>query len=502
MTGPDFNTSPPAAAATRIALAAAAITALAVASAAFALGTGTLPAAFGVALAGIMAGGLVYWVSRGMLAEAGQRQAMPPRPALPLVDGGLEPTIDRALAESGATGSTVSVLAIAVDRIEEIELGLGSDIVEAVKAEIFQRLAAITRSGEPLMERNGVLTLVMRNRLGEDEDVRLAQRLLGQFDPLVAIGPERIKVSLGIGIARQSPELPGAGALLRQAEIALYEAQRLGGGQHLLYTPEIDDIFETRPRIARQLAGAISERKGLGLVYQPIFDMDGSTIAGAEALLRWNHPVHGRLDRRLLIDIAETEGLIGPLGDWILEEALARLKRSDLPWIAVNIAGGQLREPRFAERLAARLEEVGLRPARLHVEIAQNAARDPSLSETLGALRTLGVRLVLDGFETAREILDAAGWRSIPFERIDEIKLSAGLAPTPGQDFAVEAALWSLAGHARGHGVGLAAKSVETQAQHDMFARLGVTRIQGRHYAPPTTALTVEILASRMGMAG
>src|SRR5690606_6174533 len=131
--------------------------------------------------------------------------------------------------------------------------------------------------------------------------VRLAQRLLGQFDPLVEIGPERIKISLSIGVARQSPELSGAGALLRQAEIALYEAQRLGGGQHLLYTTEIDDIFEARSRIARQLAGAISDRTGLGLVYQPIFDMDGSTMAGAEALLRWNHPVHGRLDRRLLI---------------------------------------------------------------------------------------------------------------------------------------------------------------------------------------------------------
>ena len=493
-------------AAMRIALATGAIAALVIDSTAFALGMDTLPVVLGGVLAGVLAGGLAYWISHNTLmrglAEPNHQRTMPLRPTLPFIDGGLEPTIDHALSENATTGSVVSVLVIAVDRIEEIEVGLGLDIVQAVKTEIFQRLAAITRSGEPLVERHGVLTLVTRNRPGEHEDVHLAQRLLDQFDPLIEIGTERIKVSLSIGIARQSPGLSGAGALLRQADIALNEAQRLGGGQYILYTSQIDDIFETRSRIAGQLAGAISEGKGLGLVYQPIFDMDGSTMVGAEALLRWNHPVHGRLDRRLLIDIAEAEGLIGSLGDWTLDEAVDRLARSALPWIAVNIASGHLRDPRFTGRLAARLDGAGLSAERLHVEIATDAVRDPSLAETLETLRNLGIFLVLDGFEMPREIVDSAGWRSIPFDRIDQIKLSAALAPVSGQDFAVEAALWSFAGYARGHGVSLAVKGVEARTQHDMFARLGMSQIQGRHYAPTTTALTVETLIGKMGMAG
>lgn len=411
--------------------------------------------------------------------------------------------IENALAESGAPGSVVSVVTIAVDRRDEIESGLGPQIVQAINAEIFARLKSITRAGEPLTERSGAaMALVMRNQPNQHDDIRLAQRLIDQFDPLVDIGGERFKVSLSIGIARQSAQQSNAGALLRQAEIALYEAQRLGGGRHLLYTPWIDDIFNIHSRIAQELSRAIEDNIGLSIVYQPIFDTAASELIGAEALLRWNHPVHGRLDRRLLIEIAESEGLITRLGDWVLDEVLIRLARSGPPWVAVNISDMQLRDPQFVDRLALRLEQMRLAPERLRFELAPEPIRDASLSDGLARLRNLGVGLVLDAFETQEQIVGLSDWRSFPFDRVDEIKLSARLAPLPGHDFGLEAALWGIAGHARANGVGLTAKNVETQAQHNMFSRLGISRAQGLFYAPPTTALTLETLAKRPALAG
>lgn len=490
----------------RIAVAAGAATALvtggmAVSTAAFAASPAIL--ALCAAPSGVAVGWVTYWLSNRALVRS-RAQAIaslrppadPSRTAFPVPEGGLEPMIDSALAEAHTSGLSVSVLAIAIDQLDDIGLGLGLHIVQAVRSEILARLRLITRANEPLVERSGgTMILALRSRPGDNDDARLAQRLLDQFDPLLDIGPERIKVSLSIGIARQSASLSGSGGLVRQAEIALYEAQRLGGSRSLLYTPEIDDIFDTHFRIAHELTEAVERRMGLGMVYQPIFATNRSAMAGAEALLRWNHPVYGRLDRRLLIEIAQAEDLIVPLGDWIFDMALGRLVRSGLPWIAVNIAGGQLRAPQFADRLKTRLQQRRIAPERLHLELGLEDIRDGDHAVPLAALRETGVRLVLDAFEKPQDILGITDWRAFPFERVDEVKIAAALAPVPGQDFAIEAALWGLAGYARTQGIKLTAKGVETEAQHQMFARLGIFEAQGHFYAPPTTALTVETLA-------
>lgn len=404
-------------------------------------------------------------------------------------------TIDfeRVLDRELDANSDLSVLSIAIDGLADIERDLGGHVVREISAEVVARLRTLIRADDPLLAGEGGFTFVMRNRPGQADDVVVARRLIAAFASLVPIAAEHVKVSLSIGIAAHQPGNGNAAALLRRAEIARYEAQRLGGEQYVTYNPQLDDRLALGARLSVELGGAIAQGNQLSLVYQPVFGSNGTEIVGAEALLRWNHPVHGRVDTPLLISVAEDEGLMETLGDWILNVVVKRLKQSDLGWISVNISPHQLRASGFVDHLKMRLEQSDISPHRLQFEISRQAAEDPGLHSTLSALRALGIQLLLDtSFEAPEQFIDY-DWGALSQTPLDCIKLPA-LAIGSGDDMGIQARLWGIASQVRTMGLVLAAKNVETPAQHEIFVKFGAARLQGRYYAPPMTALSVDTL--------
>ncbi|WMT86762.1 EAL domain-containing protein [Pelagibacterium sp. 26DY04] len=403
----------------------------------------------------------------------------------------LERALDRELAVAPA--SEVSVLSIAIDGLGDIERDLGSHVVQAVSTEVVARLRTLIRADDPLFVGDGAITFVMRNRPSHADDVAVARRLITAFTALVPIAAEHVKVSLSIGIADHRSGSGDAGTLLRRAEIARYEAQRLGGECHVTYSEQLDDRLGIRARLAIELGGAIAQGNQLSLVYQPIFGSNGTEIIGAEALLRWNHPVHGRLDTRLLIEVAEAEDLMQTLGQWILDVVITRLSQSSIGWLSVNISRHQLHAAGFVDDLRARLERAGISPHRLQFEISRQAVEDPEIAATLSALRALGIELTFDAdFETPEQLLDY-DWTALAQSPLDCIKLPA-LAMGSGEDLTTQARLWGAASQVRTMGLVLAAKNVETPFQHDVFTKFGTARFQGHYYAPPMTALSIDTL--------
>ena len=277
-----------------------------------------------------------------------------------------------------------------------------------------------------------------------------------------------------------------AGNLLRQADIAMYEAKERGEGGHRRYRPGMEARGAELNRRAAALRSALHDGQFV-LHYQPVVTLPDGRITGVEALVRWQHPVDGLLGPGAFIDTAEQTGLIVPLGRWVLREAT----RQAAAWIAehgdaapgtvsVNASARQLREPQFAGEVAEALRDSGLPAHRLTVEITESTAvGGGSTQDTLRVLREMGVRLSLDDFGTGASTLSLLA--TCP---VDQIKLDRSFAPDPGPD-AIALAVVQLA---KAFGVEAVAEGVETPAQAEKLQSLGYERAQGFLFARPMPA--------------
>ena len=408
----------------------------------------------------------------------------------------LETLVEASIASSARRGTTTGVMLLSVDRMSEIRLGLGDVSAAALDANVTSRLREITRKNEPAIRLDGdVFAIVIENPVDRHDDQRFAKRLLDQLEPVVAIGQEQLKVSLSIGISRQTTSPTTAGQLVRQAEIALHDARSQHGEKFSIYDEAMDDLVFARSRIANDLAAAIHMRDHLSMVYQPVFAFARGELLGAEALLRWNHPILGRLDTRLLIDVAEETGIVTELGDWTLSTVFDHLSRSPVPWVAVNIAPDHLKSEGFLDTLRLRLSTTKIYPARLHLELPLAVFLDEALTGLLNEISALGVELVVDHLDRAEDLVRSPLWQNSSLQMIRTIKFSATTLQGSDSDVGHNAALWSILRSARSRNIKLAAKDVETSVQNELLDHLGVNEVQGRWYAPPTTALTIDTLA-------
>jgi len=262
-------------------------------------------------------------------------------------------------------------------------------------------------------------------------------------------------------------------------------------------------------RLGSELHNAIIRRE-LYLLYQPVFDIVTGRLHGAEALVRWNHPVRGFVSPGDFIPVAERSGLIVPLGSWVLREACEQLARwraehgaGAIKAINVNVAVRQLREPGFVDEVAAVLSETGLLPQNLVVEITESSVADGrQVRETLNALHEMGVRLALDDFGTGQSSLSLL--RAFP---VDVLKLDKSFVDgiADGDDrgrLAVAAAVGQLAEYLQ---LSAVAEGIESEAQLERLRELGCDMGQGFHLSPPVSGVALldqplgQILVGREG---
>jgi EAL domain-containing protein (putative c-di-GMP-specific phosphodiesterase class I) len=303
---------------------------------------------------------------------------------------------------------------------------------------------------------------------------------------------EPIVISASIGIATSTP---GASAedLLRDADVALYEAKAAGKNQAVVFAPEMHAALSDRVTLEGDLRRAL-ERDEFFLVYQPILDLRTAGITGVEALIRWQHPSRGVLTPDNFIPLLEQTGLIVPAGRWVLDKAceqLAAWQRSGRNLdMSINVSARQLQTDDFIDDVAAVIGLTGISPASLTLEITESTIMDDTVAtiEKLRALKRLGVRLAIDDFGTGYSSL--AYLRQFP---VDALKIDRSFIAAIAESTEAGALIHTLVHLGKALGLSTLAEGIEDR---DQFARLQFEDCdsgQGFLFSRP---LTAEALAA------
>ncbi|HSP38308.1 MAG TPA: GGDEF domain-containing phosphodiesterase, partial [Frankiaceae bacterium] len=296
-----------------------------------------------------------------------------------------------------------------------------------------------------------------------------------------------LHITASVGLAFAGPGEDVSDQLVVNADIAMYQAKRRGGASHAIIDLREALLSSDRFHIAADLAAAFAGER-LDVAYQPIVQTSDGLITGVEALLRWNDPLREPIRTTTMVEIAEQNGLIVQVGEWVLERSCRdretwRRQHPESPLtLAVNVSPRQLLAPDFASTVDDVLERTGMDPAALTLEMTESIFiedNDRTMS-VLGALKKLGVRLALDDFGTGYSSLSYLEQFPVDIVKIDQgfianILLKPGGSPMP-------AAITHLA-----HGLGLnvIAEGVETVAQRDEMVSIGCEMSQGYYYARP-----------------
>ncbi|MEU8242782.1 EAL domain-containing protein [Actinoplanes missouriensis] len=384
-----------------------------------------------------------------------------------------------------------TALLIDVDDFKMINDTLGPAAGDQLLHQVAMRLRDRSAESELVARLGGdefaVMLPVDDPRTAEEAAGRLLRALADPFD----FGDQNLLLhaSAGIAIAGHGET---ADEVLRNADIAMYAAKESGKASWTRFEPQMRQDMVSHALLASELRTAIL-RGELRLLYQPVYDLVTGRLAGAEALVRWQHPQRGFVSPAEFIPVAERSGLIVPLGSWVLREACEQLARwrdehgdGAIEAVNVNVAVRQLREAGFVDEVAAVLSDTGLTPVNLILEVTESSVVDGwQVRATLEALHEMGVRLALDDFGTGQSSLSLL--RAFP---VDVLKLDKSFVDgiADGEDrgrLAVAGAVAQLAEHLQLKAV---AEGIESQAQMDRLRAMGYRYGQGFFMARPLPA--------------
>ncbi|WP_062227590.1 putative bifunctional diguanylate cyclase/phosphodiesterase [Aureimonas frigidaquae] len=348
---------------------------------------------------------------------------------------------------------------------------LGDELLVTVAA----RIGEVLRTGDAAGRLGGDEFAILLMDLDLDAGYGVAQKLAERVAERMALNGRNLKTSATFGVAAPESDTPDASRLFFMADLALYKAKEDGKAKARRFTRELEDEYHARLLQEADLAEAI-ENGDITVVYQPIADLFTGQVLCLEALARWTHPERGAVSPASFVPVAEASGLIDPLGELILRTACARATQwPDRLQVNINLSPQQLASGRFPTVLADILEETGLAPARVGIEITENIFVDFSRSalEQLAAIKALGVRLVLDDFGT--------GYSSLSYLRtisVDGLKIDASfLRQLP--DRKVEAIIRTVTRLTADLNVHLVAEGVENAMQLQWLRQNGIHFGQG-----------------------
>ena len=415
------------------------------------------------------------------LEEAAQQDSLTGLPNR----NGFERALKRRMEDEGDGPADVSLIALTIDGfrafVETYGHALGDDLIRHLAG----RLRTVTGEGDVLARADADEFMLMCPGIGgEHPTAQLAQRLLELVREPCLINGHDLGVSVSIGISRY-PDSTNVEQLLRHATDALLTARRAGGGVYCFHERGMDRGNAQQIEMQRDLRHAI-ERNELALYYQPKLRADTGRLAGVEALLRWRHPTRGMVSPVEFIPVAERFGLIGELGQWVLNEACRQVREwhdggLDIP-IAVNVSPHQLRRADLEERVreAVRRHRV---PARMLImEITESVAMDDidASIRVFDMLDAIGIRLSIDDFGTGYSSLSYL--RRLPARQLKiDRSFVKDLASSPDAQAIVEAVV--RLSHALG--LKVVAEGVETQDQADILAELQCDELQGFLFGRP-----------------
>jgi diguanylate cyclase (GGDEF)-like protein/PAS domain S-box-containing protein len=408
--------------------------------------------------------------------------------------------VNEALARAGSDRNNVAVLYLDLDGFKNVNDSFGHSDGDLMLVETGHRLRNATRGGDTVARLGGDEFAILLERVTTDADaIIIADRVTNTMKrPFKLCGGEII-AGASIGIAR-GDATADADDLLRNADVAMYVGKRGQKGQYMVFQPEMYAAVRDRLTLETELRRDI-ERGNLTLAFQPIIDLDGDRVAGVEALVRWPHSERGLLGPNEFIPMAESTGLIVPLGRWVLREAcrLGASWRLMLPenasfTVAVNISGEQLQNPELTDDIVAALERSGLPPSFLMLEITESTvARDGDAArDRLRTLKSLGVQLAIDDFGMGYSSLS-----SLERFPIDVLKIDKAFVGHVGADGSRRSLARMIVALGDALSLRTIAEGVERPEQVAALATMGCSFAQGFYYSRPVPPAEITAMIQR-----
>jgi diguanylate cyclase (GGDEF)-like protein len=392
--------------------------------------------------------------------------------------------LEQVLLKANRDGGRIALFCMDLDHFKIINDLLGHPAGDATLRTVAGRLQSCLRASDTLARLGGDEFAIILPEFRSVEDAgTLTSRLIAAIEAPIQLEGQSRRVGLSVGVAVSAPGADnGSEQLMKQADMALYQAKTAGRGCACFFTPEMNENLRARHAMETDLRAAIADQT-LVVHYQPKVDLTTGRVCGAEALLRWNRPNHGLVSPAQFIGVAEDTGLIVPIGEWVLRQACQRAAAwPEQIGIAVNVSAVQLRQPGFSRSVIAVVQETGLTPSRLELEITESVLmRDTEdVLATLLQLRHLGLRLVMDDFGT--------GYSSLGYLQrfsFDKIKIDRSFVSRMGNDHNAEAIVRAVIGMTEALGICAIAEGVETHVQAEALRKSGCAEAQGYLYGRP-----------------
>jgi diguanylate cyclase (GGDEF)-like protein len=406
--------------------------------------------------------------------------------------------LEHAISRSARSHRVVAILFADLDHFKSINDTYGHRVGDQVLQAVAERLGRLLRPDDTLARLSGDEFAIICEDLDDPSQIEpLGTRIDGAFaQPFEVAGNDLfLSASVGIAFASRVGEIPER--LLQEADTAMYQAKRRGGGRH--GTVDLTDQQEQRRLVSltHDLRGVLL-RDELHLEYQPIVSVSDGRIAAVEALLRWSHPLFGMVKPELAVAAAERSGLMADIGRWVIAQACVDRRQWERPdldediSICINASAYQLMSQDFAGTVAKVLEDTGTDANRLTIEVTESVfiKDDERALRVLNELKALGVLLALDDFGT--------GYSSLSYLRqfpVDIVKIDRAFVNDLSHGANGSVIVDAIIRLAHGLGMSVVAEGVETASQYEAIADLGCDCYQGYFCARPAT---VDHLASIM----
>jgi diguanylate cyclase (GGDEF)-like protein/PAS domain S-box-containing protein len=409
----------------------------------------------------------------------------------------LQGALDRRRSDPADRGH-VAVLFVDLDDFKVVNDSLGHEAGDRLLGAVAERLRGVLRPADVIARFGGdEFTVLLADVADEDAAVGVVDRLACALRAPIVLDGEQRFVTASVGLSIAGDEDPQA--LLRDADAAMYRAKAQGKGRHVVFDSSMRRAAVERLELEAALRHAV-EREELVLLYQPLVALPDGRVKGTEALLRWDHPVHGRITPDRFIPLAEQTGLIVPIGAWVVHEAC----REAVTWpdhltVAVNVSTRQLGTTDLADVVADALACSGLEPERLCLEITETALLSDvdGVTATLASLKALGVRLAIDDFGVGHASLLHLR-RLLP---VDQLKIDKSFVDGIVHDAEDSAIVTGVVRLAQSLGLEAVAEGVETAEQAALLDAMGCPSAQGFLFARPLEpdGLRELLLAQRSG---
>jgi diguanylate cyclase (GGDEF)-like protein/PAS domain S-box-containing protein len=399
----------------------------------------------------------------------------------------LNDRVTQAIALAQRHMKKVAVLFLDLDGFKHINDSLGHPIGDKLLQSVAKRLVDCGRSSDTVSRQGGDAFVVLLSEVEQSDDAAItARRMLQAVAEPHSIGQHDLHVTTSIGVSIFPDDGLDAETLIKNADTAMYQAKENGHQSYQFFKPAMNVRAVERQSIEESLRRAL-ERQEFALQYQPIIDLRAGEITGAEALIRWTHPTRGPVPPAQFIPVAEDCGLILPIGNWVLREACKQAQawiKAGLPLVtmAVNISAIEFRDEHFLEGAFAILEETGLDPRSLELELTESVLmrRVESTESILKALRKKGVQIAVDDFGT--------GYSSLSYLRkfpIDALKIDQSFVrqiTTAPDETTIVTAVISMG---RSLKLRVVAEGVETQEELAFLQAHQCDEAQGYFFSRP-----------------